>query len=696
MQATRSFVLFSALLLLCAALQAQEPARRAITHEDVWLMKRVGTPAVSPDGTWVVFSVVEPAYEERDQSSDLWLARTDGSAAPRRLTWTRRGETGAAWSPNSRQIAFSSRREDDEVEQIYVMGVAEGGEPRRITDLAAGARAPVWSPDGAAILFRSDLYRGAATDAEHRKLMEERKRRRSNVRIFDAAPIRHWDRWLDERRPTLFVQRLEEGAQPRNLLAGTQLAASPGYGGRLETEGDIIDAIWSPDAAGIVFTATVNRHEWAYAEGVQSLWYVALEGGEPRRLTNDAASYRSPRFSRDSAALFAAMEPSSEKVYNARRLVRFSWPMKGEPAVVSAQLDRAVGDYGISRDGRTVFFLAEDAGRERLYRVSASGGAVSEVGSLRAGVYTGLEVGGDAEPVLVARWESAVSPAEVGRIDPRSGRWRAITTFNAARVAQIDWLPLRELWFTSSRGQRIHSLLALPPGFDPKRKYPLLVLIHGGPHTMWRDQFFVRWNYHLLAAPGYVVLLTNYTGSTGYGERFAQGIQGDPLEGPALEINAAADAAIRELAFIDGTRQAAGGASYGGHLTNWLAVTTDRYKALVSHAGLFDLKTQWSTSDIVYSRERNMGSVFWEGDALWRDQSPLYRAANLKTPMLVTIGERDFRVPINNTFELWTALQRQRVPVRLLVFPDENHWILKGENSRLFYAEVHDWLARHL
>jgi dipeptidyl aminopeptidase/acylaminoacyl peptidase len=213
---------------------------------------------------------------------------------------------------------------------------------------------------------------------------------------------------------------------------------------------------------------------------------------------------------------------------------------------------------------------------------------------------------------------------------------------------------------------------------------------------MWRDQFFVRWNYHLLAAPGYVVLLTNYSGSTGFGEAHAQAIQGDPLQGPGLEINEAADAAARQFPFIDATRQAAGGASYGGHLTNWLAVTTDRYRALVSHAGLFDLKTQWSTSDIVYSRERNMGGPVWAGGEGWREQSPLYRADRLKTPMLLTIGERDYRVPINNTFELWTALQRQKVPSRLVVFPDENHWIANGNNSRFFYGEVQAWLGRYL
>jgi dipeptidyl aminopeptidase/acylaminoacyl peptidase len=213
---------------------------------------------------------------------------------------------------------------------------------------------------------------------------------------------------------------------------------------------------------------------------------------------------------------------------------------------------------------------------------------------------------------------------------------------------------------------------------------------------MWRDQFFIRWNYHLLSAPGYVLLLTNYSGSTGFGEAFARSIQGDPLKGPADEINEAADAAIREYRFIDGSRQCAGGASYGGHLANWLQASTTRYKCLVSHAGLVNLEAQWGTSDTIYSREVNMGGPPWEQGSVWREQNPIRYAAKFHTPTLVTVGENDFRVPMNNALEYWSALQRMQVTSRLIVFPDENHWIQKGENSKLFYSELNAWLARWL
>jgi dipeptidyl aminopeptidase/acylaminoacyl peptidase len=263
-------------------------------------------------------------------------------------------------------------------------------------------------------------------------------------------------------------------------------------------------------------------------------------------------------------------------------------------------------------------------------------------------------------------------------------------------AAALPWAPLDEFWFTNAKGRRVHSFVVRPPGFDPARKYPLLVLIHGGHASMWRDSITLRWNYHLLASPGYVVLLTDYRGSTGYGEAFTLDILGDPLRGPAADVNHAADEAIRRFPFIDATRQAAGGASYGGHLANWLEATTTRYRCLVSHAGLASLASQWATSDSIHHRELMMGAPFWEKPDAWREHSPISHAKSFRTPMLLSVGENDYRVPVNNALEMYAVLSRTKVPARLLVWPDENHWILKGENSRVFYREVHDWLARWL
>jgi dipeptidyl aminopeptidase/acylaminoacyl peptidase len=688
--------LLVALCLTAFAAIAQDGAsRRPITHEDVWLMKRVGAPVLSPDGRLVVVPVTEPAYDDAAKTSDLWLVPADGSAPPRKLTQSTGAEAGAAWSPDSRRIAFSAKREGQDEAQIYVLDLAAGGEAERVTNVSTGAGRPLWRPDGEAILFTSMTYPGALTDAENAARVDERKARKYNVRVYEQFPIRHWDRWLDERRPTLMLQTLGDGSIARDLLAGTALRNAPGFGGDLDNDGDTIEAAWSPDGGTIVFVATVARDRSARAEVPNSLYVVPAGGGEPRRLTDDEASYSQPQFADDGSALYARRVPHTKFVYNAERLVRFDWA-DPVPRPVASGFDRAVGSFGVGPDGETVYLLAEDEGHDRLFAVPATGGEVRELGRLDTGVFSGLQVeGAEGAPVIVANWGSAVSPPEVVRIEPGNGGRKVLSAFNAERVAVIDWQPVREFWFETKRGRRLHNMIALPPAFDPAKKYPLFVLIHGGPHTMYKDEFFIRWNYHLLAAPGYVVLMTNYSGSTGFGEDFAQAIQGDPLEGPAAEINQGADEAIRRFPFIDASRQAAGGASYGGHLTNWLAVSSDRYLALVSHAGLYDLKTQWTTSDIAYSRERNLGGPPWDGRPLWKEQSPFWRSKRLKAPILVTFGERDFRVPYNNGLEFWTVLQRQQVESRLVIFPDENHWILKGENSRYFYKEVQDWLAKH-
>ncbi len=680
--------------------RAQSPTnKRPITHEDVWLMKRVGAPIPSPDGKWVVFSVTEPAYDEKDQVSDLWIVPADGSAKPRRLTFSRGSESGVRWSPDSLKLAFSAKREGDEVSQIYVLDVAAGGEAMRVTSLSTGAHSPQWRPDGKALLFTSTVYPGAADDEANKKIAAERRARKYKARVYDGFPIRYWDRWLDDMQVHLFVQELEPQAKARDLLAGTKLVSEPGFGGRAGLATEELDAVWAPDGQSILFVATTGKHTAAYAEVNTHLYQIAATGGELRQLTTGRDSYSRPVFRPDGKALYCIFTPSTGKVYNLSRIAMFAWPAPAERRIITATFDRSVSSFAFTPDSQTIYLTAEDAGHEHLYSVPASGGEVKMAVELQLGVYTSLAIAEKAKAaaaIILANWESATSPAEVVRIDPAVRRHQALTAFNAERVAAIDWQPLRHFFFTSKRGKRIHSMIALPPNFDENKKYPLFVLIHGGPHSMWRDQFFVRWNYHLLAQPGYVVLLTNYTGSTGYGEKFAQEIQGDPLRGPGEEINEAADEATRQFKFIDATRQAAGGASYGGHLANWLQATTTRYRCLISHAGLINLESQWGTSDIIYHREVNSGGPVWEQGPVWREQNPIRYAQNFRTPILLTVGENDFRVPLNQALENWSLLQRLRVPSRLIVFPEENHWIQKGENSRFFYQEVHAWLKKWL
>jgi dipeptidyl aminopeptidase/acylaminoacyl peptidase len=695
----RSFVRAAAVLAVvfgppAAALPQGKPP---LTHETLFLMKRVGIPAPSPDGKWVVFSVTEPSYDEKKEASDLWIVAADGSVPARRLTSSKGGESAPDWSPDSRKVAFSAKREDDEVAQVYVIDVAGGGEARRVTASPLAARSPVWSPDGRSIAFQGSAYPGAADAEANRKIAAERKDAKSNVRIYETFPIRRWDRWLDDTQTHLFVVAVDGDGTARDLLAGTGLVGRPGFGGPGgEGSSEDLGHEWSPDSQSIVFAAITNRNASAYEPVSTHLFEVPVAGGEPRQLTTGNASHGSPAFAPDGKSLCLRVEQEWGKIYALARIGCAAWPWSGPITTVTAAFDRSVGDFTFGPDGRTIYFVAEDGGFVKLFSVPVRGGDALPVLESR-GVYSGIGLpDGGRPPFIVARWGSAVNPAEIVRIDPVTKKQAFLTRFNTEKAASLDWPALQEFSFLNAKGRRIHNFVALPPGFDPAKKYPLLVLMHGGHANMWTDSITLRWNYHLLASPGYVVLLTDYRGSTGYGEQFTLDILGDPLRGPAEDINQGADEAIRRFPYIDGTRQAAAGASYGGHLANWMEATTDRYKCLISHAGLSSLQAQWATSDSIHHRELMMGGPFWEKGEAWVDQSPIAHAKNFKTPMLLSVGENDFRVPMNNTLEMYAVLQRMRVPARLLVWPDENHWILKGENSRVFYREVRDWLARWL
>ena len=685
---------FALLLVFLAATALLAAEKTPITHEMLTLMKRVGAPVVSPDGKWVVFSVTEPSYDEKEQSSDLWIVPADGSAKPRKITALKAGESDPSWSPDSRRLAFSAKRDADESAQIYILDLA-GGEAQRVTNVSTGARRPRFSPDGKSISFGSTVYPDSADDEANRKAAKEEKDRKYKVRIYDSFPVRAWDKWVENKDPHVFVQPLEPAGPAKDLLAGTALTKEAGFGGTGggAPGGESLNGEWSPDGQWIVFAATTARNTGAFAEVAFDLFRVSAAGGEPERVTHGAGSYGDPSFSPDGKTLFATFEPNNGKVYNLTRLVAFDWPsMKNERTV--AQTDRSVDDYVIANDGKTIYFGAEDSGLVKIFAVPTAGGAAKVFLDSQRGVYTGLSAADNA-PVFVAQWGSSVDPAEVVRLDLTTKTHKNLTAFNAEQAKTIDWQPPQHFWFTSKRGRKIHNMIVTPAGFDPSKKYPLFVLIHGGAANMWRDQISLRWDYHLLAKPGYVMLMTNYTGSTGFGEQFAQNIQGDALRGPAEELMEAADEAIKRYPFIDATRQVAGGASYGGHLANALeAWSGTRFKALIAHAGLVNVEAQWGTSDTIFGRELAMLGPVWEQNENWRTQNPIRSAAQFKTPMLLSVGERDFRVPLNNTLEMWSVLQRLQIPSRLLVWPDENHWVLNAENSRVFYREVDEWLKR--
>jgi len=674
-------------------------AKHPITHEDVWLMKRVGAPLPSPDGKWAVFSVTDPAYDSKEQWSDLWIKSLADDTPARRLTFSKGSEGSLNWSPDSRYLVFVAKRDGDEAAQIYRLDLQTGGEAQRLTTLTLGARSPRYSPDGKQLLFVSDIYPGNSSEDDIKKSAKEHKDRKYSARAYQTFPPRYFDKWLDDKKVRLFVMDAEPGAKPRDLLSSTRLAALPGFGGAQGDEGQSLEALWAPDGKTVLFIASTNRDELARASGYTQIYSMPVAGGEPQQLTRDRHSYHSLKFGNEGKALFALTEAEQEgKVYDVTRLISFAWPFTSTtPKVLSATLDRSISRYVLPAGSNRVVFSYEHAGLEQLHSMNLQGGDLRDEKSLPTGSINSLASGGKS---MVGVWESSINPPEVYAFGANGPK--RLTSFNTERAASIDWQTPEHFWFKASDGRMIHNMLVKPANFDPAKKYPLFAVIHGGAANMWRDQFVLRWNYHLLAQPGYVVLLTDYKGSTGYGEEFARAIQGDPLKGPADEINEAVDEAIKKYGYIDASRLAAGGASYGGHLANWLQATSTRYKAIVSHAGEMDLIMQWGSSDSIHGREVNSGGPVWGDQPVWREQSPVLQAGNhakgtgFTAPILISVGELDYRVPANNALMNYALQHRLNVPAKLLVFPDENHWILKGENSRYFYQEVHGWLAKYL
>lgn len=677
--------LFSYLVLFCISLSASKAqGPTSITHESLWAMKRVSAPQTSPDGRWVVFAMQEPAYDEKEVINDLWLAATDGSIKPYKITSNKASESGYQWSPDSKKIAFVAKREGDEVGQIYILNIEKGGEAKRFTNISTGAATPSWSPDGNLILFTSSVYPGAFTDAQSKKIAEEKKKLKYKARVYTGFPIRDFDHWRDEKQTHLFVQHTDSSSA-QNLMSKVALVNLPGY--RLGAFS------WTPTSKSILFSATTDGHVQASQEAHYQFYQIGLSPSDASLVLNDAKqNVSNPSFSADGKSIFYIESAyNSYKVYDLGKLVRCDWPSLKNKTAISASLDRPVNNYVVTQGG--LVLSIDDRGHDWVYQYSHATKKLSLLTTGKKGSYTAVSASDDGK-IITSLYEDATTPAEIVRIDKLGTR--PISEFNKEALAGLDLPEIEEFWFTSSRGKQIHNLIVRPAGFDATKKYPLLVLMHGGPASAFKDNWGYRWNYHLLAKPGYVLVLSNYTGSTGFGEKFAQDIQFDPFKGPADEINEAAAYAIKQYSFINEHLQAVGGASYGGHLANWMQATTSHYKCIISHAGLVNSESQWGTSDGIYNREVMNGGLPWEKTKTFTEQNPIRMAANFKTPILITIGERDFRVPINNSLENYATLQRLKVPSKLIVFPDENHWILNAENGRFYYQQVHEWLATYL
>jgi dipeptidyl aminopeptidase/acylaminoacyl peptidase len=679
MQRRIAFVLFS---LACAASTASAQERHPLTVREFVSLDRPGEPAISPDARWVAYNVTTTDLASYRRRTDLWLIAATGGE-PRRISTDSLGGRSARWSPDGRAVAYVTTRGGSP--QVWIFEPASGAR-RQLTSLSTGADGPIWSPLGQSLAFVSQVYPECGDDACNQRRTRDEEQRPSRARIYDHLLYRHWNTWDDGTRSHLFVVAAG-GGTPRDLLAGKDYDTPvPPFGGSA-------DYAWSPDDREIAFTTKLSRDQaWTTNTDVYT---VAVAGGEPANVTAGMmGGEQTPAYSPDGRYLaFLSQQRAGFESDRFRLMVRDR--ATGALREVPRDFDRSVAEYAWEPSSNGFIVIAEDRMRDRFFHVTFAG----DVHHVHPGGNVSQFSLGGGDPTVVAFVGDAVNqPAQVfvWRIDHRAPTPpRAVTHLNDDRVRSLDLPPAEELGWIGAGGDSVFGLLLKPPRFDPARRYPLLVLVHGGPQGAWLDQFHSRWNAELFAAPGYVVFMPNPRGSTGFGQRFTDQISRDWGGKVYEDIMRGVDVAAA-LPFVDSTRMGAAGGSYGGHMVNWINGHTTRFKVLVTHDGDFNLVSFHGATEELWFPEWELGGPPW-ADRIYYDRwSPDRFAQNWRTPTLVIHGGLDFRVPETEGMQAFTALQRQGVPSRFLYFPDEGHWVLKPQNQLVWWDTVHEWLAGYL
>jgi dipeptidyl aminopeptidase/acylaminoacyl peptidase len=664
--------------------------KRPMTFEDLWKLKRIGAPAVASDGQWAAADVTTYDMDKDDSTADIWLLATDG-AAQKQLTNYPGKSTGPKWSPDGQLIAFVSKRGGDEGPQIYVIS-PQGGEARRVTQMPMAPSHLKWSGDSKTIYCIAWTWPDAADDAAYQIREKELKENKVKAFVIDDATYRYWDKWLaDGKRPVVFSVDVATGKHT-NLLAGTGRTLHP-----YETTANDYDV--SPDGKELCFVSEnvkdigldVNHDlftvELATPPGGRQLPVA----GSLKNLTIDnAANDTSPAYSPDGKYV-AFLRQTTKFFYADRARLMIMDRATGQKSDITASLDRSCANprwlpqnnrlaVEVEDDGyMNIFFAGINPPRVIPVHEKISERSIDFARTIRLGVF--LRTSFDL-------------PATVFSHRPGEQAARQISHFNDSLVSQWKLGKVESVTIKGADDRPVQMWIIYPPDFDPLKKWPLVQMVHGGPHNGIYSDFSYRWNPQLWAAQGWVIGIVNFHGSSGFGQEFTDSITGDFGTKPTIDIMKATDW-FEQQPWIDKNRIATAGGSYGGYMMAYLNGHTDRFKAMVCHAGVYSYASQMA-SDIVVSRRRALGGFPWEDYARSDKQSANRFAQNFKTPTLVIHGERDYRVPVTQGLEYYNTLKMKGVPARLLYYPDENHWILKPQNSRLWHHEVFGWLEKYI
>lgn len=673
---TRSLVSFVLILVVSALAMAQQ--RRAITFDDLISMGRVGDPQLSPDGSTIAFVVTYHSVAENSTNSNIYLVSVNGGEV-RQLTTAKRANNSPRWSPDGTMVAFVSTRDGES--QIWTIPV-QGGEAKKLSTISTGVSGLQWSPDGKWFAFASEVYPDCPDDECNQKRNEQIEKSKVKAKMFDKLPYRVFNYWKDGKRSHLFVLPAT-GGNAIDLTPGDYDTPPIDLGGSW-------DYAFSPDSKEMAFTR--NTDPMIAISTNNDLFVVSVSGGTPKRITDNPANDSQPLYSPDGKyiAYRRMNRPGFESDQN--QLVLYE-RATGKHINLTEKYDYSVGEVQWSPDSKYLYFNADNKGNESIFRISLSDKKLETV--IEKGYNHHFVVSPDGRFLVFLR-EAINQPAEIFRIDVNGKNLRQLTFINRDRVAQLEMNPLEDFWFDGAGGTKVHGWLVKPPAFNPAKKYPMVYLVHGGPQGQWGDQFHYRWNAQMFASRGYVVGMVNPRGSTGYGQKFTDEISGDWGGKVYEDLMKGVDYILKTYSFVDGNKLAAAGASYGGYMMNWFLGNTDRFKAIVTHAGAFNLFSKYGTTEELWFPEWEFRGTPYDNPEMYKKWSPLFLAKNFKTPTLVTHGQLDYRVDVSEGFQLFTALQRLGVKSKMLYFPDEGHWITKPQNAQLWYKTVLDWIDEHI
>ena len=672
--------IFIGILTIAFAAASLAQTKRAMTIDDLIGAVRVGDPDLSPDGKQVLFTRTTTALDTGRRNADIWTVPADGSQPPRQLIGGEKTENSPRFTPDGKRLAFISNR--DGAMQVYVAN-ADGQGIRQITKLSGGVQPPlVISPDGKKVAFVSDVYPQCKDEDCNRRTRESAEKDPVKLRVLTGLPFRHWDEWRVGIRHHVFVADIESG-ETRDVTPGDFDSPAHFYEDAAIT--------FSPDSRSVVFVSNRDGRDREMLNTNRDVWSVPATGGDIKKITSNPATDNAPLFSPDGKilAILAQRRPGFE---SDRWYVELYDQATGSKRTLFESPDLSVDEFVFSPNGSSILFTATEKGLENLYAVPVAGGTPKLLA--KGGSINQLHAGSDF--VLFAK-STLTAPAELFRISMDGSSIKQLTNENASWLSQTSIPQPESLTVSGAGGTPIQYWLLKPPNFDASKKYPTVFLIHGGPQGDWGDGWSYRWNPALWAARGWVVAAPNPRGSFGFGQKFVDEISQDWC-GKAMEDLNAVFEAVAKLSFVDGQRLGIAGASYGGYAVDWLIGHTDRFKAAVTHDGVFNLETMSLESEELWFTDWESGGPPWSGAArrFFARCSPHLSAAKIKTPTLIITNEQDFRVPVDQGLQLFTALRRNGVASETLIFSDEGHWVLGALDSKRWHETVFGWLAKYI